>query len=531
MKLNRILLSTLLITNLFSCATLNSSSSILDESINQTNQSEITSENISGELVEVNVEIVYKLETGEIIDTIQEKKWSCEKISYQSPKIPFLTPDIELIEQTVPNFDVYHEVVYSYSDIGEMNLKADDYFDNIMFDQDKGISFTYILSNRKSKWDELIKGNNFCINVGRFKVFDDTYEARWKEYTGSMTYGVGREALLTSLNEEILVTFSIAPNGAISLYKNGVLHYAWGNRLYNAEIDGLNYNKIVQDFSFTLFEEIENNGFKIASDIKELKLDYAVSETRAQEIFESYVYTKIKYVDDNNFELLDRYVNINHGGYNYEVVSPTLPNYICDKEVVSGISIDDEEIVVKYSHLGEEKLLKEQVLDKTNIYEWGNTSTWINVASNLKNDFAISIKYHNEGIRSLDESAHYDSCRWRTALNIITDGSTNNFWITRLDWMGWFGGNRIGSNEIYSYDYFANLNDDVYNVYKDCYVYVNYIRNGNTLDIIGFIEPVHQKYKDKIYKYHYQLNNLTTDNISIYLTSEDAKVTLMSVKY
>ena len=60
MKLNRILLSTLLITNLFSCATLNSSGSILDESINQTNQSEITSENISSELVEVNVEIVKK---------------------------------------------------------------------------------------------------------------------------------------------------------------------------------------------------------------------------------------------------------------------------------------------------------------------------------------------------------------------------------------------------------------------------------------------------------------------------------------
>lgn len=527
-KVKALLIFSLFIS-LLSCSSVNTSSS-LSTSEESTSYESLVDETSSVEELKVNYEIVYKFENGEILKKLKGKRVAGEILDFVSPQYPFLKASIDRINEVVGTNDIYYEVIYSYSDIGETELDSSIDYDEIMFDKNKGISFTYIISGRTSKWDDIIVGNNFAINIGRFKLFDSTFEARWKEYTGSMAYGVGREALLTSEKEEILVTFSISTKG-ISLYKNGKLHYSWGNRLYNAEISGLNYNKMVQDFTSVVFDEISSSGFKVGGNIKEVKLDYAVNEERAKEIYDNYVVTSVKYLDDYNHEIESKYVNIDHGGNEYSIISPTIPNYHCSDDLVEGITNEDKEIVVRYTNQGTEKLSSNQVLDKTNRYEWGNTSTWISVANNLKNDFSVSVKYHNEGIRSLEKTTNVDDYRWRTGLNIVTDGTTNNFWVTRLDWMGWFSGNQIGNNEKYSSDYFANINDDLYPVYKDCYVYVNYIRRGNTLDIIGFIEPINENYKNNIYKYKYQLNNLNTNNISIYLTSEDAKLTLMSVKY
>lgn len=508
---------------------------------------EVSEESSFSEEKEAQIEIEYYFKDGQIFNRTKKKGIVGESYKFTSPQLNFMKPEVEEIEFVLSEEGFYQKVIYDYSYEVVQEVNNGQKFNYFMVDESKGLSFNYVISGNNSHWNEIFTNEYFIIYNAYLRAQDLDYYADFKSGSAIKSNNIVNDALLTNEENEVFVSISINPDSSITFYKNGVLAYTF---LPGMLPDSKEYRnddvqeKKIKDLVENIFKGLSDTGFKVGKGdfkIKNLSINYALDDYQARALYREQVHTSVLYVDEFGNELFDRKSIIDIGGTEYSFTSPSLENYTCDKELVSGVTSKDKTEKVVYTFDGEEQISLEEknnksnILNQANCFQWGNTSMWYEIVSEIEGDFIVRLNYHLNGSTSLAGSTNKDECCWRTNLTIIHNPTNNDRYVARMDCFGWFNdvnsdGINIGNNESVGTEYFDNPHLDSYNVFNDCDVTQTIARKGDKLSMNFIIKPNKVGYENRVYKRNFSMDNVTIEKLNISFSAEDAIVTINSVK-
>lgn len=549
MKKNIFLLSLIPVLSLSACgsnssiSTNNSDYSSSSTSSNSNIIEDSSSENLKPGEAKILIEYAYK--SGEVFGQEEQIGIVGEEYSFDVPTVNFMNTDIECVDFKLESNGFYKRVYYDYS--YELIEKVENslQYDKFMYDENKGLSFNFVVSGSSSHWDVLFENDNFQICNGYLVLKDDDFRVNFKTSSAVKSNNFASDIFLSKYNNDINVSISINPDKSVSFYKNGLLAYTWlsGFRPDTVDFNNTDENKYFVDFVDAVIKNIKESGFTVGAkpiNFKNFFIGYSLDDKEAKKIYENRVHTQIKYIDEFGNELLEAKSIVDTGGNEYKYYTSNINYFNYDRSFVEGVTDVDKVEYVKYTFQGTEvisqqmKNNKSNILDRKNTFQW-SSMPWFTLANNINGDFIIRLNYHLQGTASKVTSSNGGDDCWRTNLTIIEDVTTKDRHVNRLDWHGWFDdvngdGKKLGNNANYSTSYLDNYQLDIFNVYNDCNITETITRTGKKIVIDHIIVPNKKGYENMIYNYQVSLDNVSANNLNICMGAEDAIVTFNSVK-
>lgn len=510
---------------------------------------------------ETNLIVNYKYANGEKIKSEKIKVAPGETYSVESPAINFMAPDKAVVEGTMDADGEVVEVVYDYSNEPISNPVPGYRYDKFMVDETKGISFTMTTNGAYRDWEEMIAGDTFVVFNGCLRYRDSQYpqafSGDWYD-GGASEAALGRnywDALLTRFDRnEIVVTWSINPDGSITAYKNGekVLFFD-----ANKEAEGFwNPNGIakpkIYEFAQGIAAEIEEKGFRMGgyhndgegrhlSYHRNLTVGYAVNDAQAQEIAASYSKTTAVSMVDENGDAVRKTINFRDQA-NTEIKAPYVEGYQYLRE-------EKAEGTAKfiYAPIGEEKVTDEIKAAGTNTvntlgipYEHRPlTQYWYVAGEGFTGDAVVTMNVTTKGGDWVDQSV----------LPVIFDTENKeNCYIQRLDWFGtfhgtWNNGVHIdnpanGINALVRGNEWHNGGDwntvaapMIRAVLIDADINITFIKKGGSFTVNAVITANSGEYAGQSFNFNSCIINLPGSSFGFGVTGLNCTYTVNSVHY
>lgn len=518
---------------LFSCNRQNESSNIPSDSATKDTENkftEIATDNTSITTINKSALVInYIFEDGTFISR-EEKKIEPGK-EYSFPvtlQIPFMSPDIEVIEGLKENKEETVYVTYHFNDNEVQSIKPSTTYTSFMVNQDYGLSFSFLLTESSAN-QKLFSGTDFSITTNSISYLNKSIS-----YQNAFLEHPYENSLILPKNEQAIFTISLSKDKA-AFYKNGHRSFTIFNNMTNGS-DKPTYNTVYTN----ILSNIKRDGLFVNSEsIKDLVVSKAKTETDITSIASKYIITELQYLDENS-DLLERHSRASKEPYSYSFTDLNLPNYeIEDKSKLSGFAQKSQIISAVLKFIGKEHTLQNNKIDMGSKTGWSDESKWLKYADNFTSDFTMKLSLTNYGSISFSQKpANGGEVCWRTALPIVYDPITKDRWVTRFDWFGWQDdinndGKRLGSsanynnNESYVFDY----NIDIYKIYKEMDIDITYSRRGSTLSMDSIIKPKRTPYAGQRYEYHCVLYGVQSNVLSFALSAEDSIGIITSLQY
>lgn len=434
----------------------------------------------------------------------------------------------------------------------ENYVALNQYFDPINSTKKDGLSISFIVKNIIEDEETLLVGKNFKIRANRFDLLSNNkLIAFWENKSGVINKSRSN-GLLSDKNQEQLITFSFSHDSSISIYINDDLYLYFPS--FVRPTYTTNDTLLFADFFDEAFTSIISDGFNIGvSDdlaichytMKDLNtFNYEMNEGMVKDYFNSFITTKIKYVDEYNRLLYQDSCYISNRTYDYSFISPTIEYYHTDELIIRGHASESKDIYVKYRFNGQERITSDMIVSNKNILDrrgvtgWDNAAYWLKYGNNITGDFYCRVEINNQGITQKNSTnSVYDYC-WRTALPIVYNPINNDRWVCRFDSYGWLDDmNRdnvhLGNNANYNngLHYANNFNRDMYYILSNCDISIIYERINNTLKMHCKIYPKIFPYEGLCYDYFCSLENITSESLNLAFSAEDSMVTIKSFIY
>lgn len=422
-----------------------------------------------------------------------------------------------------------------------------DFYDGTNENLDNGISFTFIANNINDVNEPLIKGSHFQLMATKAYLYSNGQVATW-DYTSIIQAKANDYMnLFGNQYQDKLITISINTDKSITYYLNGNLLFTWLGTIKNTSSSSEMFTYSISSLYYNIINDIHSSGFYIGNNhendshctIKDFRINQGMNDQEARDFATNYNIINVKYRDEFGRSIASDNTYISLTETEYSLPSPLVECYTPSSSVINGKSQKSEDIVVNYTFNGLEHVdLKNNVLNKTNGYNWPNTDNWLKYLNDVEGDFSIKVEFNNKGCLSMPSTSSAKDIVWRTALPIVYNPVTNDRWVCRLDWWGWLDelngdGIQLGSNPNFNNGncYVSNFSRDMYYVLSDCDVSMIYMRRNNNLVMKCKIFPNHKLYQQFTYDYACSLDNLTSEKLNFAFSAEDAIVTINSLKY
>lgn len=495
---------------------------------------------------ETSLIVNYKYANGEKIETKAVKVAAGETYSVESPAINFMAPDKAVVEGTMDADGEVVDVVYNYSNEPLSNPVPGYRYDKLMVDETKGLSFTMTTNGANRDWEEMIAGDTFVLFAGCLRYRDSQWPAAFSRdwYDGDAAVnGFPWDALLTRNDRnEIVVTWSINPNGTITAYKNGVKALEFTDAITNGGfwnqtgMEKPNISALVEG----IYAEVAEKGFRMGAwrndsegrgDIlsRNLTVGYAVNDEEAKALADSYTKTtSVKMVDENGNAV--RRNTVFRDQADAEIKAPYVEGYNYVREEKS-----EGAVTFVYAPIGEERITEEMkstganTLNHNDKGDWFNIP-WFNVAENLTGDFQVVVNMDMQGGNDV----------WKTAIPVFYDSTKKeNNYMQRFDWCGYTRGTWVpgegkpleerfkGEMWVDDPDWFGKF----LSVTTDANVNIVFTRKANTLSMRLVLTAKSGQLAGQSFQVSSVLQNAPATTISIAITAEFSSFTVNSVKY
>ena len=487
--------------------------------------------------------INYKLPDGTLIDSHTQEVKQGETYSVASPKVKFMAPSIATVEGTMDADGEAIDVVYDYSAAAmETEVAHGQDMGKLYVDATKGLSLSYVMKGSSGDWEQVFRGDTYAIYNGCIRIREAfpamVYAGDWYDGANAVN-NAPWNALLSSNTEEILVTWSINPDGSVSTYKNGVkvFHFA-PDAVANGQWtpDGTPHSKVVANFVENMLLEVANVGLKIGVNrdetpdlvtwsMRDLAVGYAMDDAAATAYASQYKSIKGVYVDESNRQIRAPYVSVSKIGSEYSIPADFVPGYTAVSQTVTGtVTAETSSVSLNYTRNGEEKVTAPEVRDRLTASGWNDPSYWVYIADGLTGDFTVTSEY------ILNAGAGTSGQAWQTSIGVVYDANDKNNRVTaRLDWAGWQDGSVCGSHN--NGLMWCGSMEEYFAVAADCTVRTTYTRVGNTITCTNIITANSGQYAGNEYFWTTTLIDVNKESIGLALSPEMAKITLVSVKY
>lgn len=482
------------------------------------------------------LEINYQYENGEIFKVYSEEIEVGASYSVESPKVSFMTASQENVTGVMTNEDVIVNVNYKYSGEVLATVTSEQRFTPFMVDVNKGLSISYVSNNISSDWEEMIVGNTFVIYAGCLRYRDSStpaiFSGDWYEQSAYWTNDPYWNSLLNN-DGEMVVTWSFNPDGSIKCYKNGLLIFN-----FRAETLCSGYWNLTGEYAKPsistlvtgMFAEIAEQGFYVGAQnslLSDFTVGYAVEEAGAREYLHSrgYNIASVKYVDTDGLLLRPGYSVLGRTGETFTVTEYEILGYsaapVETTQTFAGVDLD---IKVVYTPTeGVEQLTEPIVIEKMGVSGWNNTNEWAILATDLKGDYTVRVKYN------LDSGPWPQNHVWRTVLPIHYDAANSNVrWVCRFDWYGWQDG-AFGTNENYGSMWVYSFPFEYLEVNDNCDITATYTRRGNHLQMNYMILSNEGRNAGRVFYWTTSIDT-TLPSISLALSCEYSNLTVYSVE-
>ena len=489
--------------------------------------------------------INYKLPDGTLIDSHTQEVKQGETYSVASPKVKFMAPSIATVEGTMDADGEAIDVVYDYSAAAmETEVAHGQDMGKLYVDATKGLSLSYVMKGSSNDWEQVFNGNTYAIYNGCIRVREAfpamVYAGDWHDGKNTVN-GAGWNALLSSNTEEILVTWSINPDGSVAVYKNGakVFNFVadkiadgqWapeGTELANPKVSNFVENMLLEvaNVGLKIGACVDNGNVPVAWSMRDLAVGYAMDDAAATAYASQYKSIKGVYVDETKTQIRAPYVSVCKLGSEYSIPAAGINGYTAVSSTVTGTVAEETSTVeIAYTRNGEEKLSEPKVSDQI-VAGWGWTdeNRWAIATETLQNGQTVTIDYR------LESTSYTNSDAAKTAIVIAYDAANRgNRSTNRFDWWGWedgeFCGDRTNGNM------WCGSMEEYHEVQKDCNVRLNATLANGTLTLDYIITANSGIHAGKVYYMTTYAHGITAENVGIAISPEYAKVTLTSVKY
>ena len=490
-----------------------------------------------------NLVVNYKLPNGEVFKSETQEVKQGEAYSIASPKVNFMAPSIETVEGTMGAEGVSVDVTYDYSAAAmEKEVAHGQDFGKLYVDPAKGLSLSYVMKGSQADWDQVFRGDTYAIYNGCIRAREAfpamVYAGDWYDGSNAVN-GAPWNALLSSDTEEILVTWSINPDGSVSVYKNGGKVFQ-----FNADVvangqwapEGTEQaNPKVSNFVENMLLEVANVGLKVGAyrdetleavkwSMRDLSVNYAMDDAAAAEYAAQYKVVKGVYVDSaSNTPIRNPYVSVSKIGSTYAIPAFEVPGYTATAETVTGeVTAETAEAKITYTRNGEEKLTESVTRDRRNEGGWNDPSYWVNMAT-LTEGSVVTVEYIvNANNNNVDA--------WKCPIVVVYDTNNNaNRCTHRFDWFGWEDGEMAASQNNGSM--WCGSMEEYYAVAQDCTVRVTYQLVGGNLTETYTITANSGAYAGNSYFWHPSVSGIVAESVTVALAPEFAQVILTSVYY
>ena len=507
-----------------------------------------------------NLAITYKYADGTVLDTYSAEVKEGETYSVPSPAVDFMAPSVATVEGTMDADGEAIEVVYDYSTKPLSNPIPGYRYDKLMVDETKGLSFTMTTNGAYRDWEEMIAGDTFVIFNGCLRNRDAQWPAvfsgDWYD-GGASEAALGRnywDVLLTRADRnEIVVTWSINPDGSIAAYKNGekVLLFAADKEAEGFWCPSGAPKPRVSDMVQSIYAEVAEKGFRMGgwhndsegrhlSYHRNLTVGYAMDDAAAKALADSYTKTTTVNMVDENGDAVRRQL-VFRDQADTEILAPYVEGYsFLRKEEVAGATN------FIYKPIGEEKVTEEIKNAGTNVVntvgipydQRQNTQYWYVLGEGFTGDQILTVNVNTKGGDWVDQSV----------LPVIFD-STNkeNCYIQRLDWFGtfhgaWNNGNidnpAVGINALVrgnEWHYGGNWDTVaapmIMSVLDDADMNITFIKKAGSLAINIAITANSGEYAGQSFNFNSCIINLPGNSFGFALTGLNCTYTVNSVHY
>ena len=489
-----------------------------------------------------NLVVNYKLPNGEVFKSETQEVKQGEAYSIASPKVNFMAPSIETVEGTMGAEGVSVDVTYDYSAAAmEKEVAHGQDFGKLYVDPAKGLSLSYVMKGSSGDWEQVFRGDTYAIYNGCIRVREAfpamVYAGDWYDGNNSVN-GAPWNALLSSDTEEILVTWSINPDGSVATYKNGVKVFQ-----FNADVvangqwtpDGTPHNKVVANFVENMLLEVANVGLKIGTNrdetldlvtwsMRDLSVNYAMDDAAAAEYASQYKVVKGVYVDSaSNTPIRNPYVSVSKIGSTYAIPAFEVPGYTATADTVTGeVTAETAEAKITYTRNGEEKLTESVTRDRRNEGGWNDPSYWVNMAT-LTEGSVVTVEY-------IVNANNNNADAWKCPIVVVYDTNNNaNRCTHRFDWFGWEDGEMAASQN--NGGMWCGSMEEYYAVAQDCTVRATYQLVGGNLTETYTITANSGAYAGNSYFWHPSVSGIGVESVTVALAPEFTQVILTSVYY
>ena len=501
-----------------------------------------------------NLVVNYKLPNGEIFDSVTQEVKEGETYSIASPKVRFMAPSLPAVEGPMGAEGVSVDVTYDYSAAAlETVVEHGQDMGKLYVDSTKGLSFSYVMKGSTADWDQVFRGETYAIYNGCIRIREafpaKEFAGDWYDGSNAVN-GAGWNALLSSNTEEILVTWSINPDGSVAVYKNGGMVFdfaantkangSWTPRDYQNP-DGSwvreDIGKTTTDFAAHLLAEVATLGLKVGAfrdettelvnwSMRDLAVGYAMDDAAAAAYAAQYKSVKGVYVDETKTQIRTPYTSVTKIGSEYSIPAADVPGYTAVSSSATGTATAETSVVeIAYTRNGEEKITEAIVSDQIAAgWGWTNESRWAIATETLKNGNTVTIEY------KLESSSYTNNDAAKTAIVIAYDAANRgNRSTNRFDWWGWEDGEFCGDRT--NGGMWCPSMDVYHAVQKDCTVRLNATLVNGSLTLDYIITANSGEYAGNVYYMTTYAHGITAENVGIAISPEYAKVTLLSVKY
>lgn len=491
------------------------------------------------------IKVTYRYANGTPLSEVAKTFAYGESYEFRSPEFPFLSPDIPVISGVVDQKSRDFTVIYSYDQTKSGNLEKDTAVSSFYLDSKQGLSLTAIISGATSDLEPLLSGENFTLGNGYFSFNQDAGGVKQRaEFYGSKHRDSQNPtgSVVSDEHHEHYLSITILPSEII-YYLDGVKTFSFdastsADAVWKEDYSQETAKPTLADFLRLFFKELPQ-GFTLKASDPLCPTDYLLHDLvfkqaqTAEEVasdFAHYVSSTFHFVDETGASIHEPYVYFTEKGARFAMISPEIEDLEPSDSKMYVKAEENKTYTIVYHFPGEERLSQESVFDRSGLYGWAESALQRPIAS-FEGDFAVQVKYRNQGAMSLDASAKTGDVCWRTALSVLSDSANpSSRWVERLDWYGWVD-QGLGDNASYGVCYLYNFDKDLFPVFHDCQIVSTYRRSGTSLSITSIIKPNDVAYQNRTYTYISTLQNVRAPKLSLSFAAEDAKITFQSIRY
>ena len=478
---------------------------------------------------------------------------------YPIHDINFMVPNEYIIQGTI-NDNHTVTFIYDYSNEVVEEVSRGQSFDAFMVDEEKGLSFSFVMSGATNDWAETIVGQTFALYAGTAEIRDsktpseyvgDWHEKKWysnTNYDSYLTMGYAWYSLASDSTDEILVTWSIDATG-IKCYKNGNLMLFWSSNITPCESwsanggTGANINKTIADLVQNIYTEVRESGFELGTilklkpeslhniNFKNLRVGYAVDDATAKKLADRpYHLVTINYLSNENIPIAKPTSVVGLSGESYEIEIPTIAGFTTAETTITGTFYSQDSVSIIYYPNGTSKIDNPVGYNMMGMYGWDTTlrEQWYDLHT-FTDDFEAVLHYTLfGGINVFD-----------TLLSVLWDARSNDDVMLRLDWCGFLNDrDKNGINTMGTYADFGDMFVDQFEkgefnlLIEYCDVVTTYRKVGTTITIRSVLTAnANYSIKGFTYVLEQTIYNTTAKDITLSIAAENAYVMLNSFYY